>query len=272
MKLALVLLVGCNSWFSNDPVVRIDAQKFDAPIDAPSQCPPIGHTPSFTSVLHQDILQNCLSYHITTTRATGVCLAPGATYGVFEGAIDQTMGQIAELVPMNSSSIIDVSVLSSDAQTIYLREVDFDTNAQSARAARRQADGTWSFIAPPDFAQNPNDLLAGITAGPTGDHAFVRAADFTIHEWVEDNGVWHDMRVHSFAPGVYDAKLTPDGLRITLYTTDMQYLFSDRADEDSAFRTPDILGAPPSAQAPAITEDCARLYVNGLSSVFYVQQ
>jgi hypothetical protein len=271
VRFAALALAGCNSVFGNNPVQRTDAQYFDALI-GPSQCPPVGQTPRFSTVLHQDFIQNCMGYRFNSGRAASVCTV-GNGYGVFEGPIDQPLQPVPELVTMAASAIYDRAVLSSDAQTMFLREVDFDTGVTATRAARHQIDGTWQLQAPPELGQNPNDLLAAIARGPNGDHALVRANDWTIHEWIDDGGTWREAQVHVFDLDVYDAQLSADGLRVTLYTSKQEYLFSDRPDEDSPFREPEpLLGTPNAAIAPTITEDCARLYVTGLGSVFYVQQ
>jgi len=268
--LAVLALAGCNSVFGNNSVQRIDAQFFDA-IDAPSQCPPIGQTPHFSTVLHQDFIQNCMGYRISSGRAASACTV-GDGYRVFEGPIDQPLQLVPELVAAGPSSLYDRVLLSSDAQTMFLHEIDFDTGMGATRAARRQLDGTWQLQAPPELGQNPNDLPASVARGPTGDHALVRASDLTIHEWIDDGGTWREAQVHAFDSDTLDAQLSADGLRLTLYTSKLEYLFSDRPDEDSPFREPEPLpGAPHASLAPAITEDCARLYVTGLDSVFYVQ-
>jgi hypothetical protein len=274
VKIALLmLLVGCNSVFGNNPVQRIDAQYFDAPIDAPSQCPPIGQTPQFTSVLHQVFVQDCAEYTFNGGRAIAPCRAPDGGFSIFEGALDQPLALVSDLYEPTAPAVYDTTRLSSDARTLYARHVDFDTNAVELRAATRQPDGSWQLVEPPPFGQNPGDLPAGFAAGATGDHAFIHTSGNVVHEWVFDGAGWSDVRVHDFGAPIVAANVTADGLRITLAMADKRHLFSDRPDEDSLFRDPVLLpNSPSDAQARMMSVDCGRLYVSGLQSVFYAEQ
>ena len=64
----LLFVCGCNQVFGLRETVAIDAQQFDAPLDAPYACPAIGLQPAFGKILHQSIPKNCVSY--TTSRST----------------------------------------------------------------------------------------------------------------------------------------------------------------------------------------------------------
>ena len=59
--LAWVLLgCGCNQVFGLRETQPIDAQQFDAAIDAPYACPPPGTQPAFAASLQQVIAKYCL--------------------------------------------------------------------------------------------------------------------------------------------------------------------------------------------------------------------
>ena len=271
MKCALVMLVGCNAWFGNDPVLRFDAQRFDAQVDAPTPCPSLGTPPAFGTALHQQILQNCMGYSFNSERASAICFATGGP-AAYEGPTDDKLSLVTELYDSTSDTNVDEVALSSDAQTVYARRVNYSTGTLQLIAAQRMPGGTWQLIAMPPFGQNPNDGLGSFARGPTGDHVLIVAGDLRVHEWVEDGGAWTDARVHPFPP-VYGARMTANGLRVALHGMDGSQLYSDRPDVDSMFSTPVTFStAPPAPDTPMLSEGCDRLYVAGLESVFYVER
>lgn len=60
VRRAVLVLAGCNAVFGIKDTRQYDAAYFDAPPDAPFACPALGGpAPTFSPVLHQDVIQDC---------------------------------------------------------------------------------------------------------------------------------------------------------------------------------------------------------------------
>src|SRR5689334_19586163 len=92
---SVLLLVGCNQVYGLDPTRASDAAYFDAPIDAPYACPPIGTPPRFSRSFAQVVAQNCNNYTVSISgRALARCAFAG-DQRIAEGAI----GERLEIAP-----------------------------------------------------------------------------------------------------------------------------------------------------------------------------
>lgn len=278
---------------------QVDAAYFDAPIDAPFQCPAIGSDLQMSGVLHQEFLQNCLSYNFAPTGfAVGLCPADRAgsgyqTYVMATGTVGGGPLGAAPGLPdryYSQGSAFDewdAALPSPDASRIYgaHEHYDFPTATAYYELVRfvRQPDASWL---PAGTVVTPaNNLVAYSTvfSGPTGDRfLFIDASAATITEWHEDGtGGWAQGSAHPYADlGVVNLSapsVTSDGLRMVFEGTRIgqqftEPLYSDRASLAGWFRPAAPLVGAPYSYDLQVTDDCARVYTTGLGSVVSVQQ
>jgi hypothetical protein len=64
--------------------------------------------------------------------------------------------------------------------------------------------------------------------------------------------------------------LTNDGLRLIASNGEQVY-YSDRPTIDLPFRTAELLDVP-TTSTPTLTDDCSRIYVAGIGSIFFEQR
>src|SRR4051794_34587507 len=83
-------LAACNQVFGVHDTVSAGPAFYDAGIDAPFACPPIGGSPpQFSAFLHQDFVQDCADYSIAGGRATALCSDATSATSINEGARDR---------------------------------------------------------------------------------------------------------------------------------------------------------------------------------------
>lgn len=280
MKLAaLVLVCGCNAVFGLSPTTGPGTTFFDAPIDAPFACPPIGtNLPPFTGVLVQQILEDCSQYSPSDAsgRAVASCSDPAGGEIICEGPRDQMLTSAFKL-----SAIQAQPRLSPDGNTIYVHD-----NAPSITVIAYQRTGmTWTRAPASDIGQIANaSEMSSVMRGPDGDHILFTAASATsvaLAEWSNAGGTWHQTSLHPASElglqGIFTLALTSDGLRALVFgftpTNVDQTLYTDRPALDAPFRAAQkIDGLFGVAQDASLSDDCSRIYFTGLGSVFYVQE
>jgi hypothetical protein len=273
---------GCNEAFGLHKTELRDAAYFDAPIDAPYACPQMpGVAPRFSDQFHQIIRQDCQSYSLSPATNTALALC-GQPRKPFAGLIDAPMVPAMGFMPLATTFVgLD---LAPEGDIAIVRQNDAPT--QTVRlSVYRYAAGTWNVDVDIGTALNQNDTAGTPSRGPQRHLLIAEHEDFYIHELVEMSpGVWTEIGSTSYtALGLvyaYHPSLSPDGLRMTLYgarpsgtsSVENGVMYADRASIDDAFGQPVLLQGPPIVLDPFMTDDCARLYFNGLQSIFYVQQ
>jgi hypothetical protein len=262
----LLALAACNQVFGLHESRERDGGQYDAPLDAPFACPPIGGTPpSFSPLLHQVIVEDCRDYSISPSgRAIALC-----SNRVAEGPRDELLMPLIEISTMPGSSLFTPR-LSPDGQMIIFHEVR--ANATTVHVYVRMTNGSWQQLQDAPFGAQV-DWISTFARGPTGDRVFVRTTD-GIHEWAYEGSTWRDVLVETSGElGIRLAtiQITSDGLRAVLYSDNALY-YSDRPDESAKFRAAVPMSNVPAFPDAFLTEDCSRMYVSGLGSIFYTQQ
>ncbi|MDB4956242.1 MAG: hypothetical protein JWO36_3811 [Myxococcales bacterium] len=273
MRVGIVLaLTACNAAFGLRETEQRDAQLFDAPADAPFQCPQLGAAPAYSSLLHQVFLQPCYQYSTAMGRASAIC-QQGSLFVVSEGPVDMHLAPAIGVQAPTLEEQYDQPRLSPDANELYIRRFNYSTNVEDVLMFARSGTG-WQRGADPQLQTGMNDALGTLARGPTGDRVIIGSfSDGLGHEWAHEGSTWREVRQHVFAmrPPLMFA-LTSDGLRAAVYSGLDGVFYADRPDEDSPFRDLGLLiGAPPHSET-AMTDDCARIYIGGVGAVFYVQQ
>ncbi|MDB4954788.1 MAG: hypothetical protein JWO36_2357 [Myxococcales bacterium] len=275
--IGVFVLCSCNQVFSLNATRQIDAephQFFDAPVDAPFTCPPIGTAPQFSNLLHQVIPQDCSDYTISASanRALGACLSPWGA-AIAQGTVD---GDLTVIIPTDTIQRYRPR-LAPEGDTMLVYTFD-PINGQAFQEL------AWDGASWTQVAVLPMPAQAGQITSPTRrPNRHVLIVSITgLDEYVDaGNNVWNPTLTHSHTQlGVINASspfLSADGLRLIIYgiTTgkgEAHAMYTDRTSVDSPFGAATPLTGVPTASDLFMTEDCSRIYMSGLQSIFYVQQ
>jgi len=260
-------LAACNQVFGSTSVEVTPVAQFDAPLDAAFACTAIGQTPQFSPYLHQFLARDCSFYGIAGTDAVAECMIAGVETVV----IGPLGGELVPALGLPASGLPSTPRIAPDGQTMLGR-----VNPAVVEYAR--AGDVWSVA-------NSNVFELGSTGTPfssiaqIGSTLRVLVLEFpedTLAEYERANGVWSvvaqtpvEQVVGSASPALGLA-LTSDGLRLVI-ATDSETRYSDRPSLDAAFRPSEPLQSP-AASDVFVSDDCARIYLSGLGSVFYAQR
>ena len=273
MRVAILLaLTGCNAIFDLEPTHLPDQPNF--------VCPPIGQTPPFTRILRQSMARDCTAYSYTALRGRAIATCRTEDYAVEAGPIGGALAPVIG-IPASSPAAMPLHArLSQDEQRIYVTIADnSDTALIKFRVYRRKPDDTWQ--------EDPSLELQTFQALMTlGAFAFDGVRDRTIvvdqtlgsADEYAIGSTWEIIRpIKARELGVdliQGMSMTSDGLRATftgqLGVRTSQY-YTDRARIEDAFRPGDRLDVPYDDLA-FMTDDCSRIYLSGVGSVFYVTQ
>ncbi len=286
--LALLGLCACNQIFglSGTKARAIDAQYFDAPADAPYSCPGAGAQPAYGRLLHQVIEQNCYYYTISTTSGLAIASCyEQAGMQIESGLIDQAMTPITLQTKFATGYWYNPVFTTDD--DIFVTAYDSAATAYSFVSWVRGGDGTWAdgpAITWP-FTWATGDTLTVPSHAPGRHMLYFRQPDNAWYEIAETSpGTWALARATPYTVAqlgmqwVYEIQMSGDGLRLIAYgepvgATTYSIVYSSRPSLDADWPPlQPLAGAPGGATAPYLTDDCARLYFSGLSSVLYVQQ
>lgn len=273
----LLVLAGCNQVFGLRETVAIDAQQFDAPPDAAFQCPPAGTPPAFAALLHQAVTRNCVSYTTshTANRAAAFCIDLDA---IADGAIDEVPA-LSILTPANA---FDMPRLTPEGDEMWVRHRT--SNAATFAVYRHDGEHQWSWVRDlPIPSSSRDDLLTTPSRSIAGVRRFLRYAfsELRLYEYTYDGTTATPIRAYDAAAlavtFISFPSLTGDGLRLVFVgsevgSTSALTFYADRPSLDVAFSPATVLTTAPVTTDPFLTEDCARLYTNGLGSIFYARQ
>jgi hypothetical protein len=278
-----VVVTACNQIFDLKPTQSVDAahEFFDAPIDAPFACPPLGASPQFGSVFHQVVLQNCKDYTISAERQVAMALCdPGNgeyRYDLTQGPID---GPLA-IVPGFADPAWDLQFmrLSPDGDKLFL--LYYSTTLFMYQIRAFHFDGA-AWQRDPDLAMLSSYAEFSAATAKPNRRAMLTDTSSRLAELVEDDtGKWVVAAVHPPAElglGVAGApKLSADGLRILVTGVvasggGEHVYYSARASVVDPFPPATQLLGVPNVRDAYMTEDCGRVYFSGLESIFYVQR
>jgi len=261
---ALLVLAACNQIFGNTAVEPAPAGVFDAPIDGPFGCPEIGSTPPFSPYLHQLPITDCSYLSYVGERAVADCLIDGLRVVMIGDGADH----LAPAPGVPPSAVPSLPRLSPDGQELYVHD------------ATQIYFYTWSgamWIDPkPTGILVPGMILyTTIAQAGTVERILVATNMDAIDEYEGRGQTWTRISSVPFSQlGVVNLLgglgMTSDGRRLVVGTP-AGARYADRASLADAFRLGDLIDAP-SAADMFLTDNCARIYVSGLGSVFYAQQ
>jgi hypothetical protein len=274
----LLFACGCNQVFGLRETVAVDAQQFDAPIDAPYACPAPGTQPGFGKLLHQSIAKNCISYTTSATanRAAAYCLDLDAIAdGVVDGALEPTT-----LVPNDK---LDWPRLTPEGDELWVRRRG--GGIATFAVYRYDSDHHWTWVRDLAIANTAqDDVITAPSRQVDGKRRFIRYAfaEFKLYEYEDDGATTTPVRSYNVQTelGVYYMQfpnLDADGLRLVFVgqvpaATFAQTMYADRPSRADSFSAAMPLVTAPVAYDPFLTPDCSRLYTSGLGSIFFAQQ
>lgn len=289
-----VACAGCDQVFGLKPtgtIDPIDAQQFDAPIDAPFQCPMIGSgAPAFSATEHHVVGQSCSQYDETADHSIAVASCIDAMTGMY--IAEQHVGDaqmtaasgVAFGGPANSQPQADEPHVTPDGTALYVRYSYYPPTMGlhvGLERFTRSGEG-WVYDASGDIALVGNERMSTIEALPGGYGYFIADnANELLHEYAVDaTGATSEIApatpfsqfdIHN----VIALMLTTDGQRLILVGTvqsEDATIYADRT-AGGAFGAPVPLpGAPAGISDPYMRDDCSRLYFSGTGSVFFEYQ
>jgi hypothetical protein len=270
VRWTLLALAGCNQIFGLPETTHV-GDYYDAHVDAPYACPPLGGTPQFGRVLEQLVIQPVVNYSETLSgRGVGVCIDSSGRHSVCEGPIGMPLAPIPSATPSTLFGL--VARMTQDGERILVLPID--TVGQIN--IYRRGDTTWTTEAP--FPVTGVADLSPLAATATGNRVLLRtSANGSVYEeWSDDTGVWQRAVVHplaNIAPLAYTLRVTADGLHAVVHTGDLkQTYYTDRPTVNDQFRAATLLADTPRDVELYLTNNCSRLYAAGLGSVFYAKQ
>lgn len=129
----LVGLCACNQVFGLDPTRHA---YFDAQIDAPFACPPIGTTPHFATNPHQVVYEDCDQYQVTSDGTLAVVTCVGV---ISQGPALGPFKAIPELASDGTTQRQNVRI-SPDGDQLVLQE---SIGPSQFVRYTHASDGTW---------------------------------------------------------------------------------------------------------------------------------
>jgi hypothetical protein len=274
-------LCACNQIFGIAETRPLDAgarEFFDAPIDAPFECPATGGTPTFSRQLNQ-LVQTCIEYSVSETgRAAGFCNEPAAQ--VSEGPAEGPLAPVAGL-ESTTTDLIETAKLSPEGDELYVRiRPTSGTTGRFAVYTRTGSGFAYShditLPSPPTsafgrfgtpsrgptrrmFVQNNTGAFLEIQLDSTGASTLIQTYDST--------------KLGGTIVTTVPPELTPDGLHFVVILADSDgsgVFYADRASLAEDFSTARRIAGVPTNLAPFLVGDCGRLYFPALGYVFWV--
>jgi hypothetical protein len=268
LGLAVLAVAGCNQAFGLDRTQPVDARYFDAPIDAPFACPPLGETPAF-SPSFQQVVYDCREYSLSLDRqALALCgREPMLPFeGVIDGPLDRPAVGLAD--PTYALQFARLAPEGDELVATYYRA----GTGYELRTYARQPNGDWSRKGTIATAPSYRDV-SGPTRRPR--HVMLTTSSNALAELVEDTPLWRQVALHPASelgvgyPGA--PKLSADGLRLLL-VDGTRVVYADRPTIEAPFRPAAPVDGLPYVTDAFLTDDCSRVYFSGVGTVFYSQR
>jgi hypothetical protein len=258
------MLAACNQVYDLDATVL--------PHDAPFACPPIGTTPQFSPMLHQAVVQRCSYYSFAQSARLAIAVCEDK---VAQGAVN---GPLTTIPITDNQDLLAVTArLLQDEQRMIVEQSHAMVGGFQTTLFRK-AGGEWVVDADLTAMLMQSERLGTFARDPAGHDLSYVAGGAYVRELVFD-GTWHEgTMVQASDLGVTsvdDFAVTSDGLRAVFYATgsmnEQAMYYTDRMTTGSAFRRGDLLAGVPRAIDAFMTDDCGRIYVSGLGSIFFAQ-
>jgi len=280
---AAIALQGCNWVYDLRTTELIDAAIYDAPIDAPFECPPIGTQPEFSPLVQQVIPRNCQYFTASPDLGTAAALCDDGTQ---DGRIETgpSAQELSPAVLSGAPAEFFTSVrLTPEGDELWVRRVSGTFAFVSVYT--RVDDQTWLYARDLTAVGTAfDDRVSAPTRKVGGVRRFVQWTfnSFDLREFADD-GVTTSL-VHAYTAGDLDTNyvlypnVSSDGLRLVFLGEPRMgpaiavTMYADRATTDQLFSTAAPLRAAPVVLDPFLTEGCGKLYTSGLGSLFYAPQ
>jgi hypothetical protein len=284
MRWLVVFACGCNAILGlHDDYTRrpsLDAKVYDAPFDAPFTCPPLGVAPKFRRTLHGLPITDCSSYSIShaTNRALAWCHDPVAGgFYTAEGPLDGPLARI-DLPPPANHDVWEPRLSADGDQLVRLT---YDAAQVWGLEVWHRDATAWSLVGPVAYSV-PQSLVARptvstISRGPDRRFLVAEANVSTgpaIKEFADTGGGFQLVDTYDYSaigPFVGSVGLSADGLRI-VYSDQLATWYSDRPSLDAHFGKEVMIDTPQPIYWPVLDDDCGKLYISGLDSVFFLEQ
>jgi hypothetical protein len=284
-----LLVVGCNRIFgisetgSLPPADAIDAAYFDAPADAPFECPPIGTAPQFSRQLNQ-IIQQCVEYSLSTTgRAAGLCY--DGVSQVSEGPSDGPLMPIAGL-EQDSELHIDYVRYAPEGDELFVR-IWHQSTVVGRIAVYRKSGTAWVpayDVALPGGVTTDSFVRFGSPSRGPLRRMMVRNTSSVSFDEIEFDSTGASTLVQTYDAASIGAtslsgfapNLSGDGLRMLVSAplpgNSNAAAYAGRASLANPFGTAMALSDVPYSASPFMSDDCARVYFPALNYMFWVQR
>ncbi|MFT3695506.1 MAG: hypothetical protein QM831_20390 [Kofleriaceae bacterium] len=272
--IALAGVAGCNGLFGLNPGQPPPDRVFDAPADAPPQCPTmLGQQPQFSLELHPLIDQPCTSYTTSLVANRAVAVCNSGTF-VGEAAIGDPLVPIPNAPAATISLSLDAALISPEGDFLIISTFDLDATTSIFESFTR-VDDAW--VRGPDLPFPQFTNVSTPTRAPDRHIvSFDRSTAVELHE--ESPGVWTQVRSFTIdpdpSPHSHRVWLSADGLhaiatRLGDTISFAQAFYLERASIDDPFGPPQPTAVTPPTIELFIEQDCSRLYTSAVGEVFY---
>jgi hypothetical protein len=276
------VLGGCN-WVYGlgdtrpiDAAIPIDAQYFDAPVDAPWTCPAMGTEPIFADRYKQlaTTQKDCIGYMFAADTGFGVATC---NHVVMEAADGETLAP-ARLDP--AIAYANEPRISPDGQLLFVR----NGNTSMVDIYKRQPDGSWlangKKIGDASYRNLSNPTRGPQRRAVQWDY---NGSSYYVNELVEQpDESWSVVTTYTVT-GVLPVSeqplsLSSDGLRLTFLgyvgSASGGVKFMQRFSVSEPFTTLTAVTTVPNKDlaGPFMTDDCGQLYYSALRTVFSQHQ
>jgi hypothetical protein len=274
---AALVACGCNSIFGLHETSVIDAPYYDAPVDAPFQCPALGTPLQFSAQLHQLDVHGCDGYTRAGDQLAVAICDEGGQRVVYQGPVDGTLTPATVTDPGDT---ILSATLTPEGDELFV-STEYTGTTGGMFIYDRQGDGSWLRGADPPLG--PLGFISNPARGPAHRLLYSHGSASDLYEWAQDSaGTWQQVHVHAIAAlGISNTNslwLSGDGLRLITNAFTVadplteQMLYLDRDTVAETFRPAVVMTTLPLVLDAFVTDDCARIYMSGLASIFYAQQ
>lgn len=263
----LLAFCGCNQ------VYNLDSTRLPAQDGSPINCPPTGQAPRFSPAVRQAVQQECTNYHFNSdgSVATATCLNE-----IYVGRRDEPLVKLLP-VPKQYTYYSYGRPSPTEARVYARREINTPSSIAIA-TFDETSPGTWTETGTVAIPYMVSHRISTVFRGNTGDRVILIDPGLKQMTEYERDGVTWVRRGDPHAlptsfTGYVELSVTTDGLRAVYCSEDQkQLLYVDRSDLANWFGEPQPVEGAPIVPVAQLTEDCTRLYYDGLDSIFFSQQ
>jgi hypothetical protein len=259
----------------------VDAQYFDAPVDAPFACPPPEETPTFAHLIQQ-IPYNCFQYTASATAGRAAAQCVDHEFRVVEGPADGPFTAVAGLEPTDVATF-DSPRLAPEGDELFVRWWDATTSIGRILSYRRMPGHTFTLSHEIDVGRPTSEFISfGVPSRGPNRRMFIHEVAGEPLEEIELDSTGASIRIGTYSAadlGVDTVgtivNLTADGLG-AVFTSRIAgahaIMYTARADLQQRFRPVTPLPPTGGLNDPFLDEGCGRLYFHAVASVLWLQR